>query len=184
MSAILTAPAGPLTDGVVTLRLLDEHDLGAILEASNRDRDYWWAHTRPPYTGEQVRARFAEVEAARAAGRKLTFAIVEAQEGRVAGTIGLTLERDAVAEAWYWVFASMRGRGLATRALRLLSAWALRELGIARLWLEVEPGNEPSLRVAAKNGYVREGVFRSHCETHGRRHDCVILSLLPGDLAA
>src|SRR5512146_2713173 len=76
-----------------------------------------------------------------------------------------------------------RGKGLATRAVRLISRWALRELGLPRLGLFTEPWNVASQRVAERAGFQREGVLRSWTEIDGRRRDYVSFSLLPGDLA-
>lgn len=86
-----------------------------------------------------------------------------------------------VAEVAYWLKRGARGRGVASRVLRRLAAWAFQELGIARLWLEADPGNTASQRVAEKAGFVREGLLRSHCVRDGARHDCVLFSLLPLD---
>ena len=113
------------------------------------------------------------------------FLVVES--AGVGGLIVAKVESDPeVAEAAYWVSPSARGRGVATRALRLLSRWAFDEAGVERLWLEIEPGNDASHRVALKAGFLREGVFRAHCRDRrtGVRHDCVIYSLLPGDPAS
>jgi len=41
--------------------------------------------------------------------------------------------------------------------------------------------NEPSLRVAERCGYRREGVLRSLYLKPGRRADMVVYSRLPGD---
>ncbi len=48
---------------------------------------------------------------------------------------------------------SERGRGIATQALRLLTALALEEFDYEHLWLEIDAWHEASLRVAAKAGY-------------------------------
>ena len=48
------------------------------------------------------------------------------------------------------------GHGLHLRVLARDDATLLqahRSLGIARIWLEINPGNEPSLRVAQRAGY-------------------------------
>jgi RimJ/RimL family protein N-acetyltransferase len=72
---------------------------------------------------------------------------------------------------------------VATRALRLVSVWALDELGLQRISLLAEPENVPSQRVAEKAGFRREGVLRSFRELKGARRDYVMYSLLPGDLS-
>jgi len=75
-----------------------------------------------------------------------------------------------------------RGRGVATRALRLIAAWAVEEIGAGRVQLYTDPANEASQRVAEKAGFRREGMLRSWTEIKGSRRDVVMYSLLPDDL--
>ena len=83
----------------------------------------------------------------------------------------------------YWVAAPARGRGICTRALRLLSGWALGELALQRLDLITDPDNVASQRVAEKVGFRREGVLRSHLRhPDGRIRDSVMFFLLRGEL--
>ncbi len=57
------------------------------------------------------------------------------------------------------------------------------ELALQRLELITDPENHASQRVAAKVGFQREGVLRSHLpHPDGRRRDSVMFSLLPGEL--
>jgi RimJ/RimL family protein N-acetyltransferase len=72
------------------------------------------------------------------------------------------------------VFPEARGRGLASRALRLGAAWALRELGLERVLAEADPGNTASIRAIEKAGFRREGI-RDGKET---------FVLLPADLGS
>ena len=55
----------------------------------------------------------------------------------------------------YWLLPAGRGRGLATSAVRLLSTWAVRELGVRNLRLVTAPDNERSQRVAERSGFRR-----------------------------
>jgi RimJ/RimL family protein N-acetyltransferase len=82
------------------------------------------------------------------------------------------------------VFPEARGRGVASRALHLGAAWGLRELGLQRVFAEAAADNQASISAIEKAGFHREGVLRAHCKTHGRRHDCVMFSLLPEDINA
>ena len=83
----------------------------------------------------------------------------------------------------YWVAREVRGQGICTRALRLLSGWALDELELQRLELITDPDNVASQRVAEKVGFHREGVLRAHLRhPDGRIRDSVMFSLLPGEL--
>lgn len=49
-----------------------------------------------------------------------------------------------------------RGRGLVTRAARLVADWAFGELGILQLRLDILPDNAASLRVVERLGCTRQ----------------------------
>lgn len=71
-----------------------------------------------------------------------------------------------------------RGRGLASRAVSLLSGWALSDAGIARVEALVEPDNTASQRVLERAGFTREGQLGSYLAVQGGRADAVIYSRL------
>ena len=69
----------------------------------------------------------------------------------------------------------------AAQAVRATTPWAHRSLGIPRVWLEINPGNEPSLRVARRAGYRFEQRLPRHCRDWACEdadkdswHDCLI----------
>jgi RimJ/RimL family protein N-acetyltransferase len=86
------------------------------------------------------------------------------------------------AEIGYIVAAPARGKGVARRALRLVSDWCLHGLGLRRIELRIDVENIPSVRVAERLGYVREGVLRSVHLKQGLRIDQAVYSLLPADV--
>ena len=65
----------------------------------------------------------------------------------------------------YWVAPWARNRGLATRAVETLSAWALGDGGFDRLELTTHPENTASQRVAEKAGFNREGLVTGYVQT-------------------
>lgn len=111
------------------------------------------------------------------------FVIVEAAGGDVLGLALLVrIDRDArEGEAGYIVAPEARGRGIAARALRILTDWAFSELGLLRVELRISADNVASLRVAHKAGFVREGVLRSVHFKDGIRSDLAIYSRLASD---
>jgi RimJ/RimL family protein N-acetyltransferase len=109
------------------------------------------------------------------------FAVVEAYDDHLLGQVGLNFNpRHVSAEAHYWVVASERGRGVASRALSLLIDWGFSK-GIERVFLVIHPENKASNRLAARLGFTREGVLRSYEPIKGDRPDLVSWSLLPSD---
>jgi RimJ/RimL family protein N-acetyltransferase len=67
--------------------------------------------------------------------------------------------RDAAGavEVGYTIFPQHRGRGYARQAALALVDWARREHGIRRFLASVAPGNEPSLAVVRRLGFVQTG---------------------------
>jgi RimJ/RimL family protein N-acetyltransferase len=118
-------------------------------------------------------------------GTRAAFAIVDEATREFAGFAALVwIDPDArEAEAGYIVSPRARGRGIAARALRLLTEWALNDLALERVELRITPENLGSIRVAERCGYVREGVLRSVHFKEGERSDLVIYSRLPSDAA-
>jgi RimJ/RimL family protein N-acetyltransferase len=84
-------------------------------------------------------------------------------------------------EIGYVVASAARGRGAAGRAVGLLTTWGLRDLGLERIELRIDPANEPSARVAKRTGYRLEGTLRSAYFKEGRRSDVDIWARLAGD---
>ena len=80
----------------------------------------------------------------------------------VVGRVGLPVLHlgDGVAEVGYWVLPEGRGHGVAGLALTAMTEW-LFTLGLHRVELMHSVLNEPSCRVAAKQGFELEGTRRS-----------------------
>lgn len=181
-------PSPPLSDGVVTLRPWTASDVPAITAACADDEIARWLDQVPqPYTESDASAYVTMVRQGWRDGSQYASAIVDAETGEVLGSIGvrpLTGLDEGTAEVGYWVRGEARGRGIASRALRLVSDWTLRELGVGRLQLRADERNVPSQRVAENVGFTREGVLRASRfnARQNRRADFVMYSLLPGEL--
>ena len=116
-------------------------------------------------------------------GHRAPFVIADAGDDRPLGLLNLQFGDDEEAAGLaVSVFPEARGRGVASRALRLGASWGLRELGLERVFAEAAVDNQASIRAIEKAGFQREGVLRAHCKTHERRHDCVMFSLLLEDI--
>jgi RimJ/RimL family protein N-acetyltransferase len=136
----------------------------------------------PPPDFAQTWFRF--YEDGRREGTREAFAVVDGDcdETVVALAVAPRIEAGArTAELGYVVLPAARGRGVATEALCLLTAWAFSELEALRLELLISVDNHASKRVAERCGYVREGVLRSLHLKQDVRVDTEIWSRLPSD---
>jgi RimJ/RimL family protein N-acetyltransferase len=85
------------------------------------------------------------------------------------------------AELGYILSSAARGRGVATEALRQLTAWAFEEQQLFRLQLFISVSNDASKRVAQRCGYQFEGVLRGLYLKQGRHEDTESWSRLVTD---
>ena len=188
MTMTVRPPEPPLTDGVVTLRPWgEEGDADAIVAACNDRAIAEFLDLIPqPYTHADAHAWLDICRQGWRDGSMFTFAVLV--DGSAVGSISVRyVDADqGVAETGYWVAREARGRGTATRALRLVSRWALEDRRVDRLQLRAAVENHASQRVAENAGFTREGTLRSsHFNPRlGRRVDWAMYSLLPGELDA
>jgi RimJ/RimL family protein N-acetyltransferase len=184
MTSIPDLPA-PLSDGDVSLRLYEERDIPEILIAYQDDPELHvrFGQDRPP-TGAQLGTQSEEGPAERAAGERLRLTIVETGSDVCRGRISVhAFEWDhRRAEIGLWLVPQVRGRGWGSRALGIASRWVFDACGIERLALLTAPENEAMLHAAATAGFTREGVLKGYVRYGRRRHDLVVMSLLPSDL--
>lgn len=180
----LSPPDPPLGDAELILRPSAERDVAAIRAVySELDIRYWmgWGGEDLPDEAE-ARANIERSATAWREGTWAVFRIADATTDEVVGGVNLRFGDFEVAEVSYFLRASARGRGLATRAVRLVSRWAFDELGIERIELRAHLDNDASCRVAERAGFTREGIERaSRAWPDGTRFDSILYSLLPGD---
>jgi RimJ/RimL family protein N-acetyltransferase len=174
----------PLTDGSVALREWTEDDVEAMIAPLNEAEIARWTRVPPPYTRADAEDFLARTEARRATGEELALAIVSATDDELLGSMSVRVSsrENGRGELGYLVFERARGRGVATRAARLLARYAFERLGLRRVEILAAVGNPASQRVAGKAGFTREGVLRSYMDNRGERLDMVAWSLLPADL--
>jgi RimJ/RimL family protein N-acetyltransferase len=164
----------PLSDGVIVLRLRRVSDLGAIAAASYDPETRRWLDDAP--MDEAARnTSMARVEEAWRSGQAAPLVIADAETDEPVGIINLQFRDDDVATIAYSVFPASRGRGIAPRAVRLLTGWALGDLGLTRLLLEADEANAASLRVAEKCQFQRIS-SRTKANAAGVQHTTIVFA--------
>ena len=85
-------------------------------------------------------------------------------KGELAGSAGIR-QIDSVCKSGnigYWLGAEFTGRGIATRAVKMLEDLAFGEMGFNRLVIAMNTENAKSIAVAQRLGYVYEGTAREY----------------------
>lgn len=166
----------------VRLEPLDERWLDDVADlVADPDVLRFTRIVEPPPEGF-ARTWIASYGAGRRDGSREGFAALD-RDGRFVG-LGLAPEIDRAAgelELGYIVAREARDRGVGSEILRLITRWALDEVGAQRVYLIIDVENPASARIAERCGYRLEGIMRSIHVKQSRRADAGLWSRLPGD---
>jgi len=89
-------------------------------------------------------------------------------------------------EIGYWVAAGAVGRGIATEVTAVQTRAALELCGLEWIEIQVEPGNERSLRIPRRLGFMEEGTLRRRLDPAAEgepRRDSTVFTMLAAELA-
>jgi RimJ/RimL family protein N-acetyltransferase len=159
----------PVVDGIL-LRAPEPSDAGRWFEMiCDADEERW---ARPVFVDpieseEAVREHIEKQRRAIAAGEPASYVVTEEGDPtRLLGTIQWRIDTHPgkrVVDIGYGVHPDARGRGVARRAMRALTAWLVSDdgPGFARVQLDHSTENVASCRAALAAGFEQEGVRRS-----------------------
>ncbi|MFF3215353.1 GNAT family N-acetyltransferase [Streptomyces sp. NPDC002886] len=113
------------------------------------------------------------------------FSVVDLESGALVGTATLwgLDNHNRSGHVGLGLLPSARGKGYGTDVVAVLCHYGFVVRGLHRLQIETLADNEPMLRSAERNGFVREGVLRSSAWVMGEFLDEVLLGLLAKDWA-
>jgi RimJ/RimL family protein N-acetyltransferase len=180
----IALPSEPLTEGETALRPWRESDVAPLVAICRDEEITRWTRVPTVYGITAARAWVQESRALARGGISAPFAIVSASAGDLLGSISLMRFswEHVRGEVGYLLAPQARGRGHATRAVRLICAWGFATLGLERIELLAATGNLASQRVAERAGFTREAVLRRYNLLREAKFDMVAFGLLPGEL--
>jgi RimJ/RimL family protein N-acetyltransferase len=155
------------------LRSFRSDDLHIIEEASRDDLIPLITTVPSTWTPQEGVAFIDRQHSRQSGGAGWSLAIAHRDSDRAIGQIGLWISHlhKGRAEIGYWIAASGRGHGAASRAVEALSNWAFDHLDVDRLGLFIEPSNTASIATAERAGYRRDGLLRSWERVGGTPRD-------------
>lgn len=176
--------AAPLSDGVVTLRRIENRDVDAYAASFTSDADLGrllGIEHDPDATS--LRERLGRLDGLAKEGRLAELAIADAATDVFRGS--LTLHsfdwRNRRGELGFWVVPDARRRGTCARALALALDWLFGALDLERAEMTSTPDNDAVAALAGKLGFALEGTMRQRNLERGRRVDVVMFGLLRSD---
>jgi RimJ/RimL family protein N-acetyltransferase len=150
--------------------------------AYERDLDVVHYTGHGPLTLGESEARIQRsVDAAAAQPRRVfDFAITRASDGAFIGRTGFATKEPDHQQAmlWYILHKSAWGSGIAAEAARAACDFGFNELGLRRIWADIDPRNAGSVRVAEKLGLRREAFMIESMRVKGYWTDALIFAAL------
>lgn len=156
------------TDRVIILRAFTDKDISALADLANNKKI--WDNLRDympyPYTTDNA---VYFINTVKQENPQMTFAIE--YDGQLCGVIGLVEQSDVykkTAEIGYWIGEPFWNKGIATRAVNLITNYAFDQLDFVRIHTGVFEYNTSSMRVLEKCGYKKDGVFEKAIIKNGQ----------------
>jgi RimJ/RimL family protein N-acetyltransferase len=139
---------------VVKLRTRQLADHVALTVASRDTETVRWLEESPADVSsadERIRA----VRDAWRSGRAAPLIIADDATDEPMGLINLQFRDNTAASIAYSVFPEHRGRGVAARAVELVTRWGTQDLHLSQVLIEVDEENSASIKVAERAGFQR-----------------------------
>jgi RimJ/RimL family protein N-acetyltransferase len=165
-----------LRDGELLLRPPAERDIPAVVAAcQDPEISRFIPFVPTPYREDDAQAWLRAVSETWNASLERTFAILDEERDQFLGVVTVRLVEEGT--VGYWLAPAARGRGVMTRAVRLVVDWVREMHAIRVLRLTTHPENTASQRVAERAGFRRVGLTRDHPAFRDGTHEAVLFEL-------
>ncbi len=164
-----------LTDGEITLRAHAMSDVDDVVVQCTDPESVRWTTVPVPYSREDAAGFVGEiVPSGWESDKDLCFAIEAPHPDgvrRFSGSISLRPMGSNVAELAFGLHPAVRGRGVCSRAVKMILDWGFEHRDVELVVWYAHVGNWGSWRVAWANGFSFDGKVAKFLSQRGERHD-------------
>lgn len=173
-----------LTRGLINLRKPELKDTQAVFDGCQDPLIPRFTAISANYSMAHALDYVQRVDASLRTQRELPLAIEygNGDDRKFAGTISFhsISVKNSVGEIGYWMSESMRGKSIATTAVRMLTDYGFATIGFKRVEAMVDVENIASTKLLASAGYQREGLLRKKISRDdGRQVDMYLFAAIP-----
>ena len=173
-----------LTRGLITLRKPHLDDTQAVFDGCQDPLIPRFTAISSDYSMAHALDYVQRTDASVRTQRELPFVIEHGNgdDRTFAGTISFhsLSVKNSVGELGYWMSASMRGKGIATTAARMLTDYGFASIGFKRIEALVDIENVASAKLLESAGYDREGLLKNKVtRDDGRQVDMYLFAAVP-----
>jgi RimJ/RimL family protein N-acetyltransferase len=148
----------------ITIRRFEREDIPKKIEWINNPENNQFLHYDIPLEIEKTQKWFDDNIA-----RTDRYDAVIVADGVPCGTIGLLNIDKKNCKAEYYIAmgeTNLKGKGISTRASKLILDYGFYELGLNRIYLYTETDNIPAQKLFEKVGFQKEGCIRQDIVSH------------------
>ena len=178
----LTPPA-PIETPRLVVRQITEADLPGLMAVNGDDTVTQFLPYATWRSIDDATAWYQRITGIQATGNAVQFVILSRAERAVGGAgqvFNMKTGRAPAGEGCVQGQAEW-GRGLAREAVGALVGTAFGAMGVRRLEAEVNPLNQPSVRLLQSLGFTREGLLRQRWVGKGKTYDVELHGLLSAE---
>ena len=173
-----------LTRGLISLRKPEIKDTQAVFDGCQDPLIPRFTAISANYSMAHALDYVQRVDASLRTQRELPLVIEygNGDDRKFAGTISFhsISVKNSVGEIGYWMSESMRGKSIATTAVRMLTDYGFATIGFKRVEAMVDIENIASTKLLASAGYQREGLLRKKISRDdGRQVDMYLFAAIP-----
>jgi [ribosomal protein S5]-alanine N-acetyltransferase len=173
-----------LTRGLINLRKPELKDTQAVYDGCQDPLIPRFTAISANYSMAHALDYVQRVDASLRTQRELPLVIEygNGDDRKFAGTISFhsISVKNSVGEIGYWMSESMRGKSIATTAVRMLTDYGFATIGFKRIEAMVDVENIASTKLLAAAGYQREGLLRKKISRdNGRQIDMYLFAAIP-----
>jgi ribosomal-protein-alanine N-acetyltransferase len=173
-----------LTRGLINLRKPELKDTQAVFDGCQDPLIPRFTAISANYSMAHALDYVQRVDASLRTQRELPLVIEygNGDDRKFAGTISFhsISVKNSVGEIGYWMSESMRGKSIATTAVRILTDYGFATIGFKRVEAMVDVENIASTKLLASAGYQREGLLRKKISRDdGRQVDMYLFAAIP-----
>ena len=157
-----------MTKEEITLRKLSGKDKQDLALLANNKKVWDNLRDNIPYPYKESDAEYF-IDMVKDQNPAMTFAVDYKEQ--FCGIISLVKQTDVyrlTAEIGYWLGEPFWNKGIATKAVTLITEYGFNELNLIRIYTGIFEYNKSSMRVLEKCGYKEEGIFEKSIIKNGK----------------
>lgn len=150
---------------MITLRVPSAEDQAAFISAMNNSRDFHFPFVTTPKTAEEFQAYLNK---SKQESEQYYWAWNDNQQ--LIGIFNISnIIRGVFKSAYlgYYATAEHAGKGLMSKALKLVLKEIFTTLDLHRIEANIQPTNTASIQLATKNGFIKEGFSPRYLKING-----------------